>query len=179
MDKKEKTETVKAEEKAEKCCCCDKGCDCGCQEGKECSCCCGGCCCRKKMIVKILCVLVIFLAGMGFHALLQCGFRCPMSKPRPMPMQMAPVPALPFPAYSDAQGGNVIIINTGDAQNVDKFVAGCKCGKDCGCNKGGNCKKMKDKDKDKFKHHRKDMRMMPVESAPMPVPSVAEGADVK
>lgn len=179
MDKKEKTEAVKAEEKAGKCCCCDKGCDCGCQEGRECSCCCGGCCCRKKMIVKILCVLVIFLAGMGFHALLQCGFRCPMSKPRPMPMQMAPVPALPFPAYSDAQGGNVIIINTGDAQNVDKFVAGCKCGKDCGCNKGGNCKKMKDKDKDKFKHHHKDMRMMPVESAPMPVPSVAEGTDVK
>lgn len=177
MDKKEKTEAVKAEEKAEKCCCCDKGCDCGCQEGKGCSCCCGGCCCRKKMIVKILCVLVIFLAGMGFHALLQCGFRCPMSKPRPMPMQMAPVPALPFPAYSDAQGGNVIIINTGDAQNSDKFVGGCKCGKDCGCNKGGNCKKMKDKDK--FKHHRKDMRMVPVESAPMPVPSVAEGTDVK
>ena len=183
MDKKEKTEAVKAEEKAGKCCCCDKGCDCGCQEGKECSCCSCGCCCRKKMIVKILCVLVIFLAGMGFHALLQCGFRCPMSKPRPMPMQMAPVPALPFPAYSDAQGGNVIIINTGDAQNVDKFVGGCKCGKDCGCNKGSNCKKMKhkdkDKDKNKFKHHHKDMRMMPVESAPMPVPSVADGADVK
>lgn len=183
MDKKEKTEAVKAEAKAGKCCCCDKGCDCGCQEGKECSCCSCGCCCRccKKMIVKILCVLVIFLAGMGFHALLQCGFRCPMSKPRPMPMQMAPVPALPFPAYSDAQGGNVIIINTGDAQNADKFVGGCKCGKDCGCNKGGNCKKMKhkDKDKDKFKHHHKDMRMMPVESAPMPVPSVAEGTDVK
>ena len=187
MDKKEKTEAVKTEEKAGKCCCCDKGCDCGCQEGKECSCCSCGCCCRccNKMIVKILCVLVIFLAGMGFHALLQCGFRCPMSKPRPMPIQMAPVPALPFPAYSDAQGGNVIIINTGDAQNVDKFVGGCKCGKDCGCNKGSNCKKMKhkdkdkDKDKDKFKHHHKDMRMMPVESAPMPVPSVADGADVK
>lgn len=183
MDKKEKTEAVKAEEKAGKCCCCDKGCDCGCQEGKECSCCSCGCCCRKKMIVKILCVLVIFLAGMGFHALLQCGFRCPMSKPRPMPMQMASVPALPFPAYSDAQGGNVIIINTGDAQNADKFVGGCKCGKDCGCNKGSNCKKMKhkdkDKDKNKFKHHHKDMRMMPVESAPMPVPSVAEGTDVK
>ena len=185
MDKKEKTEAVKAEEKAGKCCCCDKGCDCGCQEGKECSCCSCGCCCRKKMIVKILCVLVIFLAGMGFHALLQCGFRCPMSKPRPMPMQMAPVPALPFPAYSDAQGGNVIIINTGDAQNSDKFVSGCKCGKDCGCNKGSNCKKMKhkdkdkDKDKDKFKHHHKDMRMMPVESAPMPVPSVADCVNVK
>ena len=74
MDKKEKTETVKAETKEEKCCCCDKGCDCGCQDGKECSCCCG-CCCRKRMIVKILCVLIVFLAGMGFHALLQCGFR--------------------------------------------------------------------------------------------------------
>lgn len=156
MDKKEKNEAAKAEVKEEKCCC-DKNCDCGCQEGKECSCC--GCCCRKKMIVKILCVLIIFLAGMGFHALLQCGFRCPLSKPRPMPMQVAPIPALPFPAYSDTQGGNVIIINTGEAQGVDKFANGCN--KDCGC------KKMKDE----FKRHHKDMRPMPAEPAPMPVPA--------
>ena len=174
MDKKEKTETVKAETKEEKCCCCDKGCDCGCQDGKECSCCCG-CCCRKRMIVKILCVLIIFLAGMGLHALLQCGFRCPMNRPRPMPMQMAPVPAMPFPAYSDAQGGNVIIINTGDAQSADKFAGGCKYGKDCGSNQDQGCKKMKDE----FKRHHEAPRPMPVEPAPMPVPSVAAGAAVK
>lgn len=169
MDKKEKTEASKAEVKEEKCCCCDKNCDCGCQDGKECTCCCCGCCCRKKMIVKILCVLVIFLAGMGFHALLQCGFRCPMNRPRPMPMQMAPIPALPFPAYSDAQGGNVIIINTGDAQGAEKVAGGCNCQKDSGC------KKMKDE----FKRHHKDMRHMPAEPAPMPVPAEAAAPAVK
>ncbi len=173
MDKKEKTEAAKAEVKEEKCCC-DKNCDCGCQDGKECTCCCCGCCCRKKMIVKILCVLIIFLAGMGFHALLQCGFRCPMSRPRPMPMQMAPIPAMPFPAYSDAQGGNVIIINTGDAQGLDKVAGGCNCGKDSGC------KKMKDE----FKRHHKEMHRQPNENAPMPahvepLPTVGNGAAVK
>lgn len=140
MDKKEKVE--------EKKCCCDKNCDCGCQEGKECSCCCA-CGCRKKMIFKVLAVLVVFLAGMGFNALLQCGFRCPMSKSRPVPMQLAPIPALPFPAYSDAQGGNVIIINTDGAAGADRFLGGkgcgkkCDCDKDCGCNKVSGCKKMK------------------------------------
>ncbi len=175
MDKKEKTEAAKSDVKEGKCCC-DKncGCNCGCQDGKECTCCCGGCCCRKKMIVKILCVLIIFLAGMGFHALLQCGFRCPMAGPRPMPMQMAPIPAMPFPAYSDAQGGNVIIINTGDAQNADKFVCGSKCGKDCGC------KKMKDE----FKRLHKEMHHKLKEHASMPVhveslPTVGNGAAVK
>ena len=175
MDKKEKTEASKADVKEEKCCCCDKNCDCGCQDGKECSCCCGGGCCCKKMIVKILCVLVIFLAGMGFHALLQCGFRCPMSRPRPMPMQMAPVPAFPFPAYSDAQGGNVIIINTGEAQNSEKLMNGCNCDRNCGCKKDGSCKKMKKE----FKRHHKDMRHMHPESIQQPVSAEVDIKAVK
>lgn len=175
MDKKEKTEASKADVKEEKCCCCDKNCDCGCQDGKECSCCCGGGCCCKKMIVKILCVLVIFLAGMGFHALLQCGFRCPLNRPLPMPVQMAPVPAFPFPAYSDAQGGNVIIINTGEAQNPEKLMNGCNCNKKCGCKKDGSYKKMKKE----FKRHHKDMHHMPAEPAPLPVQAEAAAPAVK
>ena len=175
MDKKEKSEASKADVKEEKCCCCDKNCHCGCQDGKECTCCCCGCCCRKKMIVKILCVLVIFLAGMGFHALLQCGFRCPMSRPRPMPMQMAPIPALPFPAYSDAQGGNVIIINTGEAQNPEKLMNGCNCDRNCGYKKDGSCKKMKKE----FKRHHKDMRHMHPESIQQPVSAEVDIKAVK
>lgn len=131
MDKKEKMETAKEENK----CCCDKNCDCGCQEGKECTCCGCGCCCCKKKVFKVLAVLIVFLAGMGFQALLQDSFRCPMSKPRPMPMQMAPIPAMPIPAYSDAQGGNVIIINTDGSAGMEKFLGNKDCGKDCGCNK--------------------------------------------
>ncbi len=173
MDKKEKSEASKAEVKEEKCCCCDK--NCGCQDGKECSCCCGGCCCCKKMIVKILCVLVIFLAGMGFHALLQCGFRCPLNRPLPMPVQMAPVPAFPFPAYSDAQGGNVIIINTGEAQNPEKLMNGCNCDRNCGCKKDGSCKKMKKE----FKRHHKDMRHMRPESIQQPVSAEVDIKAVK
>lgn len=129
MDKKEKTEAAKEEHK----CCCDKSCDCGCQEGKECTCGCG-CCCKKK-VFKVLAVLVIFLAGMGFQALLQCGFRCPMNKPRPMPVQMAPIPAMPMPAYSDAQGGDIIIINTDGLAGMEKFLNNKCCSKDCGCKK--------------------------------------------
>ena len=133
MDKKEKTEAAKEECK----CCCNKSCDCGCQEGKECTCGCGcgcGCCCKKK-VFKVLAVLVIFLAGMGFQALLQCGFRCSMSKPRPMPVQTAPIPAMPMPAYSDAQGGNIIIINTDGSAGMEKFLNNKCCSKDCGCKK--------------------------------------------
>lgn len=177
MDKKEKVETAKADEGKK--CCCDKNCDCGCQEGKECSCCCG-CCCRKKMIIKVLAVLVIFLAGMGFHALLQCGFRCPMSKPHPMPMQMASIPALPFPAYSDAQGGNVIIINTDGTAGAERFLDQQRCGKNCGCNKDAGCKKMKHK----HNRHHDDMRKFAPKGdempAPMPMPvSLQNGAVVK
>lgn len=129
MDKKEKTEAAKEECK----CCCNKSCDCGCQEGKECTCGCG-CCCKKK-VFKVLAVLVIFLAGMGFQALLQCGFRCQMNKPRPMPVQMAPIPAMPMPAYSDAQGGDIIIINTDGLAGMEKFLNSKGCAKDCGCKK--------------------------------------------
>lgn len=133
MDKKEKMEAAKEEHK----CCCNKNCDCGCQEGKECTCGCGcgcGCCCKKK-VFKVLAVLVIFLAGMGFQALLQCGFRCPMNKPRPMPVQMASIPAMPMPAYSDAQGGDIIIINTDGSAGMEKFLNSKGCAKDCGCKK--------------------------------------------
>ncbi len=156
MDKKEKS----AAENVKKCCC-DESCDCGCNEGKTCSCGCGcgdgkacgcgcgcnegkacscGCCCHKKMVFKILAILIVFLAGMGFHALLQCGFRCPMNKP--LPVQMAPVPTMPFPVFSDPHGGDVIIINT-DSSAVDKFVGklNCGCDKDCGCKKNDKCKK--------------------------------------
>lgn len=178
MDKKEKIEATKAEE--EKKCCCDKNCDCGCQDGKDCSCCCCACGCRKKVIVKTLAVLIIFLAGMGFHALLQCGFRCPMSKPRPMPMQMAPIPALPFPAYSDGQGGNIIIINTDGNAGADRFLGKQGCDQNCGCNKDAGCKKMK---KD---HNRRldDMRKFAPKDGEMPLPmpepvSLQNGAAVK
>ena len=117
------------DKKVEKCDC-DKNCKCGCQEGKECSCdakckceCFSnkeGCCCKKK-VFKVLGLLIVFLAGMGFGELLDCG-GCPVKAPRPVaPMSFNHR----TPTYHDTQGGNVIIINT-DGHH-DEF----KMDKDC------------------------------------------------
>ena len=165
MDKKEKTEAAKEEHK----CCCNKSCDCGCQEGKECTCGCGcgcGCGCKKK-VFKVLAVLVIFLAGMGLQALLQCGFRCPMNKPRPMPVQMAPIQAMPMPAYSDAQGGNIIIINTDGSVGMEKFLKSKGCAKDCGCKKIKHDHDHHSHKKDKHSEFRADRHAHMPEHAPM------------
>ena len=169
MDKKEKTEAAKEDHK----CCYNKNCDCGCQEGKECTCGCGcgctcgcGCGCKKK-VFKVLAVLVIFLAGMGFQALLQCGFRCPMNKPRPMPVQMAPIPAMPMPAYSDAQGGDIIIINTDGLAGMEKFLNSKSCVKDCGCKKIKHDHDHHSHKKDKHSEFHADRHAHMPEHAPM------------
>jgi hypothetical protein len=149
MDKKEKTEEISAENKKE--CSCDKDCKCGCNEGN--------CCCCKchKGVFKILGILIVFLAGMGFDSLLNCG-PCPTKGGRPLPNIQQP---LPQPAFSDAQGGNIIIINTDGAERVMPFGGerfhgkdyrggqkgeefkgiphneDCKGGKDCRCGQKG------------------------------------------
>ena len=71
----------------------------------------------------------------GVSGFIAMRFRCPMNKPRPMSVQMAPIPAMPIPAYSDAQGGDIIIINTDGLAGMEKFLNSKGCAKDCGCKK--------------------------------------------
>lgn len=184
MDKKEKSEAVTAEKKEKHCC--DKDCTCGCQEGKECTCgngCkCGCSCCCKKTAVKLICALLLFLAGMGFHSLLQCGVRCPVKGPHPMPVRAMPVPPAPVPAYSDAQGGNIIIINTGDTDNTEHFL-GKHADKKFGCHekkhhhKKHHSDKMKD-DKTKADRMRPEVNM-PVMQEPDRMAPLHSSAAVK
>lgn len=112
------------EEKAA--CSCDKDCKCGCQEGKECTCASGcHCCCAKSCWAKLLILIIVFLAGVGFNELLHggCMGRCPM-KNRHSPMMK--VPPVPFNAHNMASddGKTVIIINTNDASVSKKHHDG-------------------------------------------------------
>ena len=116
MHKEEKNHHVEKEHPAPHHpeCACDKDCKCGCHEGKECTCdkecgcgCHGGCGCSKKCVFKLLALLIVFLAGMGFNELLHsCCAPCPMKAPRPAPMMPK------APAYVDDAGNTIIIINT-------------------------------------------------------------------
>ena len=60
----------------------DKKCECGpdCKCGCGCSC---GCKCKKGAL-KILALVLVFLAGMGFDSLLHGCFRCPSKRMAPM-----------------------------------------------------------------------------------------------
>ena len=84
-----------------------------------------------------------------------------MSKPRPLPVQMAPIPAMPMPAYSDAQGGDIIIINTDGLAGMEKFLNSKKCAKDC------DCKKIK-RDHDHHSHKDKHPEISADKPAHMP-----------
>ncbi len=124
------------EVKSEKTCNCGPECQCGCNEGKECTCgnggcggkcdcgcgCgCGGKCgcgcgggCGKHCGKKLFVLLVVFLAGMGFNALLHgCCGRCPNRAPQNAPMMQAPKNSSAMPMFTDS-AGTVIIINAAD-----------------------------------------------------------------
>ena len=102
-------------------CSCDKDCKCGCQEGKECTCgqkCDCGCRCGchcKSCAFKLLGLILVFLAGMGFNELLHggCFGRCPM-KNRSMPMLKMPAMIHNMPNYKHDDGKTVIIINAAE-----------------------------------------------------------------
>lgn len=104
-------------------CNCGPECGCGCNEGKECRCeegckcgCHNGCKCGKSCGGKILVLLLIFLAGMGFNELLHgCFGRCPNRGMHPMPMMSAL--HHPMSGYTD-NAGTVVIVNTGGAAEV-------------------------------------------------------------
>lgn len=104
------------------------GCGCGCNEGKECHCAenggcgCGcGCRCGKRCGGKLIALLIVFLAGMGFNELLHggCG-RCPSKAPHHT-MMSAPKHYGAMPMFSDGSG-TVIIINAADGR-ADVFDA--------------------------------------------------------
>ncbi len=146
-----KTEKNHSEENMEQPSCnCSKDCKCGCQEGKECTCengcscgcgCGNGCCCCKKKTFKLLAILIIFLAGMGFNELIHCCGRCPTKGPRPMPgyHQMVPPAPISAPNFADKNNsGTVIIINADGSMQTPNFKNGCGChknGGECGCKK--------------------------------------------
>lgn len=97
-------------------CDCGPECDCGCNEGKECHCgegckcgCHGGCKCGCQSCGgKIIILLLVFLAGMGFNELLHgCFGRCPKHGMNPMAMMSAP-----HRAFDDG-AGTVVIVNAG------------------------------------------------------------------
>ncbi len=98
MDKKEKTEEA-----------------CTCNEG---NCCC--CCKCNKKVFKILGLIIIFLAGMGFDSLLN-PCRCPNKGPRPLPNAQHH-DQQPMPGVIDGQSGTVIIINTDGANRGISFA---------------------------------------------------------
>ena len=149
MAKAEKNHSEEIKEQPS--CNCSKDCKCGCQEGKECTCengcscgcgCGNGCCCKKKAF-KLLAILIVFLAGMGFNELIHCCGRCPTKGPRPMPghHQMVPAAPMPTPNFADGNnGGTVIIINADGSVQPQDFGRmgkhhGCNCHKKCGCDK--------------------------------------------
>ena len=119
-------------------CNCSKDCQCGCQEGKECTCGCGcGCGCHRKGTFKLLAILLIFLAGMGFNELLHCCCgRCPARGPKAMPMMPMGHHMAKMPNMAEGNGGTVIIINAdGSVMPTGNF----------GKHKGWNCHKHKHK----------------------------------
>ncbi len=123
---------------------CDSGCKCGCQEGKECTCgcgkdcCCGkSCSCGKKCIFKVLALLIVFLAGMGFNEMLHCCCApCPVKAPRVASMMRK------APSFVDESGNTIIIINT-DGSHGAAFA-------------GHHAKKFGGKKDKHFKFHGKD-----------------------
>ncbi len=153
--KSEKKPEIKPEMKK---CDCGPECNCGCNEGKECHCgdkcrCgCGKCRCGGKLIA----LLIVFLAGMGFNELLHgCFGRCP-SKARPAPMMSAPHHAMPH-AFNGA--GTTIIINADGSTDI-------RHGAKCGCHKHH-------KNIDKHQHHGK-MPMPKTGDAPIIDKAAAE-----
>ena len=96
-------------------CGCDKDCKCGCQEGKSCTCgggehygCSGHCHCRR-MFVKFLFAIILFLAGFGLASVCHCcGGHSRMMKAHHnvMPGDGA---------------GSVVIINTDGHVGFDRF----------------------------------------------------------
>lgn len=134
---KEEVSAQKAED-----CACGPDCKCGCQDGKECSCgkkC--GCCCCGSVFARILVLVLIFFAGMGFDAFLRgaCFGPCPAKGPRPLPAPMAQAPRFSFnpnafTSYTDDAGNIVIVVNAGE----ESAKPGCNCGVKgkCGCTEG-------------------------------------------
>ena len=122
-DEKEKILKNELHHKAS--CDCGPDCHCGCQEGKECICghqdskC--NCCCHKSC-GKILAVILIFLAGMGFNELLHGSFRCPVKRHAPIIGNPMMYPVMK-PAFTDGNGNTIIFINTDDNKQP------CPCAK--------------------------------------------------
>ena len=131
-------------------CDCGPDCKCGCQEGKECTCDKNGCkcdhkrcgCCGGSCLMKLLGVLIIFFAGMGFNEFIHggCFGRCPAGKPMMMPMG-------PMKHQMMPKDGNVIIINTDGNVQKEHF---CKC----------------HHHKDVKEHHHKKHETMPTHELP-------------
>lgn len=138
MARKEQENKKETEMQENAHCNCGKDCKCGCQEGKECTCGCGcGCCCRRKGIFKLLAILLVFLAGMGFNELLHsCCGRCPARGPKAMPMMPMGHHMAKMPNMAEGNGGTVIIINADGSVQPHHFgKKGCGCKKDCPCHK--------------------------------------------
>lgn len=136
MARKEQENKKETEMQENAYCNCGKDCKCGCQEGKECTCGCG-CCCRRKGIFKLLAILLVFLAGMGFNELLHsCCGRCPARGPKAMPMMPMGHHMAKMPNMAEGNGGTVIIINADGSVQPHHFgKKGCGCKKDCPCHK--------------------------------------------
>ncbi len=128
-------EKPEAKPEMKKTCACGPECDCGCNEGKECRCGCGcGCHCDKgcrckSCGAKLIGLLIIFLAGMGFNELLHgCFGRCPAKRMQPAPMMAAAHHKMPH--FTDG-AGTVIIINADGSTDV-------RHGDKCDCHKHHN-----------------------------------------
>ena len=132
-------EKPEAKPEMKKNCACGPECECGCNEGKECTCgngcrcgcgchCDKGCCC-KSCGGKLIALLIVFLAGMGFNELLHgCFGRCPAKKMQPAPMMAAAHNKMPH--FTDG-AGTVIIINADGSTDI-------RHGNKCGCHKHHN-----------------------------------------
>lgn len=96
---------------------CKENCACNANQGATCGCGCGGNCscgtncqcgCHKKCGGKIILLLLVFLAGMGFNQLWRgCMGRCPHKMPHNLSAMHTPIPAA-------NDGGTTIVINTAD-----------------------------------------------------------------
>ena len=160
-------------------CDCGPECTCGCNEGKECHCGSGcNCGCRCKSCGgKIIALLIVFLAGMGFNELLHgCFGRCKC----PCMRHSATMPAPHRPmAYSD-NAGTVVIVNAGGGAEV---FHGMKHGMKHGPKhdmKHGMEHNTKHGDKSNFdkmkKHHHKNHQDKPAQP---PASTEIEGRTIK
>ncbi len=158
-------EKPEAKPEMKKTCACGPECECGCNEGKECTCgngCRCGCGCHcdkgcrcKSCGAKLIGLLIVFLAGMGFNELLHgCFGRCPAKGMRPAPM-MATHHKMPH--FTDGSG-TVIIINADGSTDV-------RHGNKCGCHKHHNGMKP---------HHNHHGRPLQGEETPIAEPAKAE-----